>query len=70
MITKDLLLKSIAEMPEQINIDELLDRVLFLQKIENGLQESKEGKVTSHESVIKEMKQWFESTGQKQQKKI
>ena len=70
MITKERLLKSIAEMPDNINIDELLDRILLIQKIETGLQQSSEGKVTDHEDFKKEMKQWFDSTGQTAQKKI
>ena len=70
MITKERLLKSIAEMPDNINIDELLDRILLIQKIETGLQQSSEGKVTDYEDFKKEMKQWFDSTGQTAQKKI
>jgi hypothetical protein len=70
MITKERLLKSIAEMPDRINIDELLDQVLLIQKIEVGLQQSAEGKVTDNESFKKEMKQWFDSTGQNEQKKM
>ena len=70
MITKERLLKSIAEMPDNINIDELLDQVLLIQKIEVGLQQSTEGKVTENEDFKKDMKQWFDSTGQNGQKKI
>jgi len=70
MITKERLLKSIADMPEEINIDDLLDQVLLIQKIETGLKNSSEGKVTEHDSFKQEMKQWFDSTGQTGQKKI
>ena len=70
MITKERLLKSIAEMPDNINIDELLDKVLLIQKIEVGLLQSGEGKVTGNEDFKKDMKQWFDSTGQNGQKKI
>lgn len=64
MITKERLLKAIADMPDNINIDELLDRVLFIQKIEAGLKDSEQGNVTSHEDFKAEMQQWFKSTGQ------
>ncbi|MCW3127992.1 MAG: hypothetical protein JWO03_3650 [Bacteroidetes bacterium] len=50
MITKERLLKS---------IDELLDQVLLIQKIEIGLQQSAEGKVTDNDDFKREMKQWF-----------
>ena len=70
MISKEKLLKSLESMPEQINVDELLDRVLFIQKIEEGLLQSEQGQVTSHESLKNEMAQWFKSIGQQGQKKI
>ena len=70
MISKEKLLKSLEEMPEHINIDELLDKVLFIQKVEEGLLQSAEGHVTSHELVKNEMRQWFKSIGQSGQKKI
>lgn len=70
MISKEKLLKSLEEMPDRINIDELLDKVLFIQKVEEGLLQSAQGQVTSHESVKNEMRQWFKSIGQSGQKKI
>ena len=62
MITKERLLKSIAEMPEQINIDDLLDQVLLIQKIETGLQQSAEGEVTEHSVFKNEIKEWLNRT--------
>ena len=69
MITKERLLKSIAEMPDNINVDDLLDQVLFIQKIETGILQSAQNEVTEHNSFKQEMKQWFKSTGQSGQKK-
>ena len=47
MIIKEKLVKSIKEMPEQFSLDDLLDRIVFLQKIESGLEQSKGGKTNS-----------------------
>ena len=69
MITKERLLKSIADMPDNINIDDLLDQVLLIQKIEAGLIQSAQNQVTEHHSLKEEMKTWFNSTGQSGQKK-
>ena len=57
-------------MPDAINIDNLIDQVLVIQKIENGLRQSASGKITEQGAFKQEMKQWFDSTGQTQQKKI
>lgn len=47
MIAKDKLVKSIKEMPEKFSLDDLLDRIVFLQKVEIGLEQSKAGKTHS-----------------------
>jgi hypothetical protein len=47
MIVKDKLVKSIKEMPDKFSLDELLDRIVFLQKVEIGLVQSKTGKINS-----------------------
>ena len=41
MITKDQVLNSLKEMPTQFSIDELMDKLILLQKIEIGLEQSK-----------------------------
>ena len=55
-------------MPEQINIDDLLDRVLLIQKIEEGLLQSEQGRLTSHGNLKNEMSQWLKSIGPTGQK--
>ena len=55
-------------MPDRIKVDELLDRMLFIQKVEEGLLQSSLGQVTSHESFKNEMTAWFKSIGQSGQK--
>ncbi|HYV90696.1 MAG TPA: hypothetical protein VE978_02895 [Chitinophagales bacterium] len=47
MLTKKSVLKTVKEMPESFSVDDLLDRMIFLQKIENGLQQSKRNQVVS-----------------------
>ena len=61
MISKENLLKSLEDMPDKINVDELLDRILFIQKVEEGQLESAQGRITSHESFKNEMTSWFTS---------
>ncbi|HEY0261824.1 MAG TPA: hypothetical protein VGB95_02280 [Chitinophagales bacterium] len=65
MITKENLLRTIKELPDNINIDELLDRVLLIQKIENGLKDSENGNTISHSQFKNEMNEWLKSIGQK-----
>jgi len=51
MLTKDKLSKTIKNLPDSSTIDELIDQLIFIEKIEEGLQHSEIGKVISNEDV-------------------
>jgi hypothetical protein len=61
MISKEKIIKSIQEMPEDKfdNIDVLLERIILLQKIENGLNEVDEGNTISNEEMNQTIETWF-----------
>lgn len=54
MVKKEHVVNSLKDMPEQFSIDELMDRLILLQKIETGLEQSNKGEVYSTEEA-KEM---------------
>jgi predicted transcriptional regulator len=60
MLTKEKIQKQLAEMPEEFSLDELLDRLIIIDKIEEGLQDSLESTTISHEDMKKEIDSWFE----------
>jgi hypothetical protein len=47
MVTKDQVLNSLKDMPDKFSIDELMDRLILLQKIETGLEQSHKGEIYS-----------------------
>jgi hypothetical protein len=53
MLTKEKVNKTISNLPDKFTIDELIDRLIFMEKIEEGLQQSEEGKVVSNEDLKK-----------------
>ena len=59
MIKKSMILKALEEFPEEIAVDDLIDRLLFLEKVERGLQQIDEGRTVSHDEVKAEMEQWL-----------
>ena len=61
MISKEKIIKSIQEMPEDKfdNIDVLLERIILLQKIENGLKEVEEGNTINNEEMNQTIETWF-----------
>ena len=58
MITKDQVISSLKEMPAQFSIDELMDKLILLQKIDIGLEHSKQGEVYSSHEAKEMLKQW------------
>ena len=59
MLTKKQVLKTVKEMPEAFSANELIDRIILLQKVEQATQEIKEGKGLSTEQAKKQLKKWL-----------
>ena len=59
MIAKNKLVKSINEMPDKFSLNDLLDRIVFLQKVEIGLEQSKTGKVNSTAKAKEKLSKWL-----------
>ena len=51
MLTKEKLNRTINNLPDKFTIDELIEKLIFIEKVEAGLQESEEGKVVSNDDV-------------------
>ena len=58
MITKAQLLSSLKNMPDKFSIDELMDKLILLQKIETGLEQSKKGEIHTTEEAKEMLKKW------------
>ncbi len=59
MLTKKKLLKSIKDLPETFSVDEIIDRVILLQKVEIGLEQSASNKVHPTISAKSKLKKWL-----------
>lgn len=49
--TKDRLHIPLKRLADSFSIDELIDQLFFIEKVEDGLQQSEEGRVVSNEDV-------------------
>jgi hypothetical protein len=58
MLTKEKVNRTINNLPEKITIDELIDRLIFMEKIEEGSHQSGEGKVVSDEDLKVIIDKW------------
>ncbi len=59
MLTKEKLIKTINELPEKFSVDDLLDRIILMNKIEVGLEQSKSGKTFSTEQARERLQKWL-----------
>ena len=57
-MTKEAALKVINDLPNEFEVDVLLDKLIFIAKIEKGLKQANEGKTITHEEMVKKAKTW------------
>ncbi len=58
LLTKEIVNKTISKLPDNFTIDELIDKLIFMEKIEEGLQQSEEGKVVTNEDLKVIIDKW------------
>lgn len=58
MLTKDKVKELVDHKPDTFSVDDLVERVIILQKIENGQKEIAEGKGIDWEDLKREMDSW------------
>lgn len=59
MVTKERLLEAIKQLPDEFTVDEIIARILLLDKIETGLQQSKNGEITPDEELDQKLPEWL-----------
>jgi hypothetical protein len=60
MLTKIKLKEQIDKFPEEFSIDELIEKIILIEKIENGNMQSEKGEVLSETEMENEIEKWFE----------
>ncbi len=55
---KSSVISALNEFPKEVKLDEFFERLIVLQKIEEGVRDAKAGKVISHASVKKAISKW------------
>jgi len=56
MLTKEKVISSLNDLSDTFSLDELIDKLILLQKIETGLAQSKKGEVFAAEEAKKMLK--------------
>lgn len=59
MLTKTKLKEQLEKFPEEFSIDELVQRLILIEKIELGIGQSDRGEVISESELDNEIEKWF-----------
>ena len=51
-------MEAIGNMPKNFNVDELIERLIVIEKIEEAENDVKEGRVYSHSEVLNMIEEW------------
>ena len=60
MLTKKQVLEAIEAMPEEkfMHIEAVIEELILLEKIEEGLEEMRQGRILTEEEINKEIDKW------------
>jgi len=59
MLTRTQVFDTLERMPEQFPLDDLFDKLLFINKVEIGLTQSANGQVNSKEEAKQKLTKWL-----------
>jgi predicted transcriptional regulator len=59
MITKTHLLSTFDKLPENLTIDQVIDHIIFVEKVQKGLEDSENGRVYTTEEARKKLNKWL-----------
>jgi hypothetical protein len=55
---KETVIDAMTEMPQEFEPDILLEKLIFIEKVEKGLKQIRDGKTETHEEVKEIVKKW------------
>ncbi len=61
MTEKEMVLKTVRELPDDCSIDEIADRIEFLAAVQKGLDQLDRGEGLPHEEIKRQLASWITS---------
>jgi len=59
MLHKTTVLKTINKLPNSFSLDEIVEELILINKIETAVEQSKENKIIKHEDLKTKREKWF-----------
>lgn len=57
-MNRDKVIESIIELPQEFELETLIERLIFIEKVKQGLKQITERKTISHEQVVEITRKW------------
>jgi len=55
---RDKAMEAVKELPQEFDLDILMEKLIFVEKVERGLQQLDAGKTVDHDKVKEIVKKW------------
>ena len=59
MTVKDKVIHAVQDLPDNASIEDAMERLLFLSKLEKGIQQADSGQTITHAQVKEKMAKWL-----------
>jgi hypothetical protein len=57
-MNKEKVIATINEMPQDFDLEILMEKLIFIEKVEKGLEQLESGNTITHEQVKQRVKEW------------
>ena len=57
-MNKDKVIETINTLPQDFELDVLLEKLVFIEKVQKGLDQLEQGNTITHEQVKERIKEW------------
>lgn len=59
MIAKEKVIQTLTQMPDTFSVEDLIEKLLLINKIETGIQQADAGKTLTYEETQEKLKKWL-----------
>lgn len=59
MITKTQIINSLEKLPENLTLDQVVDHLIFIEKVQKGLDDSINGRINTKEETRQKLNKWL-----------
>ncbi len=59
MITKTQIINSLENLPENVTLDQVIDQLIFIEKVQKGQEDSRNGRINTKEEAKKKLEKWL-----------